>query len=449
MVMNDDFLHRIRAEPPPRFITALKARLLQLENETPRRRPMGRRGLFLGSLIAATALAAGLFLARGMYEVSSSAGAPGPGSDASSPNVDDRLRAVSPVRAGAAQSNVATPYPDEAAKTSRIPGQLVIGATVAIAPTIRVATGLLNRNMNISPPFSEPAFSMMSENAALPALCDSNNPVDMVVTSRRARPGELDACRRQNRHIAEVKLGYEAVVLVRSKLYDDLKLDSRSIFLALAREIPDPLHPENMIRNPNVTWDQVDPALPSERIDVSGPPLSSETGSAFRDLILKRGCLAVPTIAAMKETDPERFEEICGGVRTDGVYRAGDILAQRVDGSPFDLTGYLQANPEAIALLNPAAIGLPGSRQAQDSSFAMSSLDGVVPSRSTIDSGAYPAARVLYLYVNSAHPQIRNFVPALWSAVNGGPGDPTLIPVDAAERPDLLRQVWTLPDLSL
>ena len=447
--MNDDFLHRIRAEPPPRFITALKARLLQLESETPRRRPIGRRGLFLGSVIAATAMAAGLFLARGVYEVSSNAGSPGPSSEASSPNVDVRSRAVPRLPADPAQSSVVTPHPDEAAKTSRTPGQLVVGATVAIAPTIKVATRFMYRNMNVSPSFSEPTSSVMSENAALPALCDSNNPVDMVVMSRRVRPGELDACHRQNRHIAEVKLGYEAVVLVRSRLYDELKLDSRSIFLALAREIPDPLHPENMIRNPNVTWDQVDPALPSERIDVSGPPLSSETGRAFRDLILKRGCLAVPTIAAMRETDPDRVEEICGNVRTDGVYRAGDLWAQRVDGSPFDLTGYLQAHPEAIAVLNPEAIGLPGTREARDSSFAMSSLDGVVPSRSTIDSGAYPAARILYLYVNTAHPQTRNFVPALWSAVNGGPGDPTLIPVDAAERPDLLRQVWTLPDLSL
>jgi ABC-type phosphate transport system substrate-binding protein len=443
--MNDDFLHRIRVDPPPRFIASLKGRLAQLERGK-QPQPVWRRGLFLGSLIAATALASGLFLARRMYDVSSSAVPSSQSPNVGSPNVDDRPRAVSPLPVDQAQSSVVTPHPDEAAKSSRIPGQLLIGATVAIAPTIKVATGFMNRNMNVRPPFLEPAFSIMSESAALPALCDSHNPVDMVVMSRRVRPGELDACRRQSRHIAEVKLGYEAVVLVRSKIYDDLKLDSRSIFLALAREIPDPLHPESLVRNPNVTWDQVNPALPSERIDVSGPPLSSETGVAFRDLVLEPGCLAIPTIAAMKEADPDRFEEICGAVRTDGVYRVGEIPAQRAGGSPFDLIGYLETNPEAIALLNPGAIGLPGSRQAQDSSFTMSSLDGVVPSRSTIYSGAYPGARVLYLYANTADPQIRNFVPALWSAVNN---DPTWISVDAAEQADLLRQIRTLPDLNL
>jgi ABC-type phosphate transport system substrate-binding protein len=446
--MNDDFLQRIRVDPPPRFIASLKARLAQLERGM-QPRPMWRRGLFLGSLIAATALASGLFLARRMYDVSSSAVPSSPSPNVSSPNVDDRPRAVSPLPADQAQSSVVTPHPDVAAKTGRVPGQLVIGATVAIAPTIKMATGFMTRNMNVSPPFSEPEFSIMSENAALPALCDSNNPVDMAVISRRVRPGELDACRRQNRHIAEVKLGYEAVVLVRSKLYDDLKLNSRSIFLALAREIPDPLHPGQLVKNPNVTWDQVDSALPSERIDVSGPALSSETGIAFRDLVLKPGCLAIPTIAAMKEADPDRFEEICGAVRTDGVYRAGegDIPVQRAGGSPFDLIGYLQSNPEAIALLNAEAIGLPGYRDAQDSSFAMSSLDGVVPSRSTIYSGAYPGARVVYLYANTAQPLIRYFVRALWSALNDH-HDPTLISVDVDDR-NLLQQMMTLPDLNL
>jgi hypothetical protein len=79
----------------------------------------------------------------------------------------------------------------------------------------------------------------------------------------------------------------------------------------------------------------------------------------------------------------------------------------------------------------------------------MSSLDGVVLSRSTIYSGSYPGARVVYLYANTAQPQIRNFVLALWSAVNNVPGDPTLISVDAAEHPNPPRQVVTLPGLNL
>src|ERR1700733_14445331 len=96
--MNDDFLHRIRVDPPPRFIASLKARLAQLEHRV-QPRPAWRRSLFLGSLIAATALASGLFLARRMYDVSSSAVPSSPSPGAGSPNVDDKPRAVSPLPA--------------------------------------------------------------------------------------------------------------------------------------------------------------------------------------------------------------------------------------------------------------------------------------------------------------------------------------------------------------
>ena len=152
-------------------------------------------------------------------------------------------------------------------------GQLEVGATVALYPSIKEATRLMNKNMNVYPPFPEPAFTMMTSDVVFPSLCAVGNSIDTVVVDRRMLPEELDACRRSNKHIAEVKFGYEAIVLARSNLYDAPKLSTRSIFLALAREIPNPSHPEELIKNPNVTWDQVDSALPSERIDVTGPPL--------------------------------------------------------------------------------------------------------------------------------------------------------------------------------
>ena len=48
--MNDDFLHRIRAEPPPHFIASLKARLNQLDKESLTRVSIRRRIFFIGSM---------------------------------------------------------------------------------------------------------------------------------------------------------------------------------------------------------------------------------------------------------------------------------------------------------------------------------------------------------------------------------------------------------------
>jgi phosphate transport system substrate-binding protein len=432
MTMNDDFLYRIRAEPPPRFIVSLKERLNQLENVPTLRRRALRRNFFVGSLIAGAVLATGLFVSRTMYSPPADKVQPMP--TANPALVDEQLPGLVPRATDSTKPGIVITSQGKAAGANRTAGQLGVGATVALYPSIKEATRLMNKNMNVYPPFPEPTFTMMTSDVVFPSLCAVGNSVDTVVVDRRVLPEELDACRRINKHIAEVKFGYEAIVLARSNLYDAPKLSTRSIFLALAREIPNPSHPEELIKNPNVTWDQVDSALPSERIDVAGPPPSSATGIAFRDLILKTGCLTIPTIASLKEKDPVRFEEVCGSVRTDGVYRVRDL-------SSDDLVGHLQANPEAIALLNY-------KEMLETLNLAAGSIDGVTPSRAIIYSGSYVGARVLYLYANTAVPHMREFVWAICSSVGGASADTPLIAIDAAEqRSSIRQQVLTLPDL--
>ena len=438
--MNDDFLHRIRAEPPPRLIASLKARLTQIEKESMTRQPLWRRGFFLGSMIAATALATVAFVARNMNSPSSDNTRPI--LIANSPQINDPPPASAPQNTGSTTSDVVTTSQGNVPGANRSPGQLAVAASVAIYPNIKEATRFMNRNLNVYPPVPDPHLFLMSSNAVFASLCASKDSVDAAVVDRRMLPEELDACHRLSRHIAEVKIGYEAVVLARSNLYGAPTLSSRSIFLALAREIPDSIHPEELVKNPNVTWDQVDSNLPNERIGVSGPPLSAATGIAFRDLILKAGCLALPTIASLKEANPERFAEVCGAVRSNGVYRISDWSSQRAASNPFDFLGYLQANPQAIALL--------GFHEELLRSWNLSAgtINGVLPSPSTIHSGAYPGAHVLYLYANSSAPRMRDFVLAIWSSVVGGPWDSPFIAVDRAEQRDLRQQVLILPDLN-
>jgi phosphate transport system substrate-binding protein len=440
--MNDAFLHRIRTEPPPHFIASLKARLNRLEKESLARQPTRRSGFIVGSLIAGAALAAGFFFARTMH--SPPLDNTRPISMANPSRVDGhQYLGPTPQATDSATSDVGVMPEGHPADENRTPGQFAVGATVAIYPIIKEAARVFT-NMNTNPPYPEPTFSMMSSAAVFSSLCSSNNSVGAVVVDRRILPGELDVCHRFGKHITEVKLGYEAIVLARSKLYGSPKLSTRSIFLALAREVPDPLHPEELIKNPNVTWDQVDSALQHERIDVSGPPLSAAVGIALRDLLLKAGCLALPTIASLKETDPERFEEVCGSVRTDGLYRVSDA-SQGAGNNPFDFVGYLQANPEAIVLL--------GYREEilQSWNLAASSIDGVTPSRLIIDAGAYPGSRALYLYANTHVPGMREFISSILSSllpVSGRRNDTVVIFSDSAELRTLREHVWTLPDLN-
>jgi phosphate transport system substrate-binding protein len=440
MTMNDDFLHSIRAEPPQRFVRSLRARLNALDEESSRRRRIWRRGLFVGALIAGAALATKVYVAQMTHSPSLSSLRTAPAADPS--YVDDRQPGWAPKAPAASTADVAITSQGRADRVNRTSGPLGVGANVALYPNVKEATRFMNKNMNLYPPFPEPTFTMMPSNTVFPSLCASNTSIDAVVVDRRILPEELEMCHRIRKHIGEVRLGYEAIVLVRSKLYEAPKLSTRALFLALAREVPDPVHPEVLIRNPNLTWDQVDSTLPSERIDVSGPPLSTATGIAFRDLLMKAGCLAIPAIAALKETDPEHFEEVCGSVRTDGIYRVSDESFQRTGSNPFDLTGYLQANPQAIALLGYH------EEMIRDLNLTAASIDGVTPSPSMIHAGSYAGSRSLYLYANTGFPHMREFVSAIWSSVGGGSGDTPLMAVDAAERRSLRQQIAALPDLT-
>jgi phosphate transport system substrate-binding protein len=438
MTMNDDFLYRIRAEPPPHFIASLKARLNRLEKESVTRRPVWRRGFFVGSMIAGAVLATGFFVARTTYSPPSDNVRPAPMANPSLVE-DQHPPRVAPQAVDSTTSAVAVTSQGSPADEKRAPNQFGVGATVAIYPIIKEATRVFTK-LNENPPYPAPTFSLMPSDAVFPSLCANNDAVGAVVVDRRILPDELERCHRVRKSITETKLGYEAIVLARSQIYGAPKLSSRAIFLALAREIPDALHPEVLIKNYNVTWDQVDSTLPNERIDVSGPPLSAAVGVAFRDLIMKTGCLAIPTIASLKETDLERFEKVCASVRTDGAYRVSEA-SQGAGTNPFDFVGYLQANPEAIALL--------GYREEvlQSWNLTAGSIDGVTPSRSIIYAGSYPGSRAIYLYADINAPGMRDFIYSILFSLGRSRGDTAVIFADPAQQRDLRKYVATLPEL--
>src|ERR1700733_10912225 len=105
MTMNDDFLYRIRAEPPPHFIASLKARLNRLEKESVTRRPVLRRGFFVGSMIAGAVLATELFVARTTYRPPSDNVRPAPMANPSL--VEDQHPRVAPQAVESTTSAVA------------------------------------------------------------------------------------------------------------------------------------------------------------------------------------------------------------------------------------------------------------------------------------------------------------------------------------------------------
>ncbi|HEV2441546.1 MAG TPA: substrate-binding domain-containing protein [Steroidobacteraceae bacterium] len=185
--------------------------------------------------------------------------------------------------------------------------------------------------------------------------------------------------------IIAIPVGYEAVALARSPLYGALNLTRREVFLALAKWVPDPARPGTVHENGSTAWREIDAALGPEPIQLVGPPLSSATGRSMIELLMEGGCNTYSWIAALESTAPDEYARICRTVRTDGVYNEVS--------SNFQVG--LLAQPNAVGI-----IGFGDLMNATEGHLSVSRLDGVKPTPQDIKSGAYPASRAIYLYVD-------------------------------------------------
>jgi phosphate transport system substrate-binding protein len=200
---------------------------------------------------------------------------------------------------------------------------------------------------------------------------------------------ELEYCRSRGvKDVVEVKIGYGAVTLALAKDQGPLALTRRQLYLALAKEIPDPGCEgcDRFVRNPYKTWKAIDPALPDRPIEVLGPPEGSGTREVFSDLVMEGGCAEHPAIAALKDRDAARYDQLCRTVRADGVYARED---------PDKLVDKLSGRPHALALV--AYNQFLGHIK----DLAAVSIEGVAPSTESVTSGKYPIGRTLFFYVKA------------------------------------------------
>ncbi len=253
---------------------------------------------------------------------------------------------------------------------------------------------------------------------------------DIENASRRIKQSEFDACQTNGvKEIIEIQIGYDGIVLAHSRQSPPWKLTLRQVWLALAKQVPDPKGGEKLIPNPYRTWREIDPALPDLAIKVYGPPPTSGTRDAFVELALEGGCSSFPWIKAIKAQDETRFKQICHTVREDGAYiEAGEndtLIVRKLEADPSALGvfgySYLDQN---LDLIQGATI------------------EGVEPSFENIAAGVYPISRPLYVYAKKAHvgmiPGLAQFLEEYTSekafGEEGYLADKGLIPMPKEER---------------
>jgi phosphate transport system substrate-binding protein len=253
---------------------------------------------------------------------------------------------------------------------------------------------------------------------------------DIATSSRRIKQSELDSCAKAGvREIIEVKIGFDGIVLVNAKSAPVFKTTRRAMWLALAKQVPDPKGSQTLVANPYRSWKQVDASLPNDRIEVLGPPPTSGTRDAFAELVLEAGCAQIPWIAALKKSDEKRFKTTCHTIREDGAYvEAGEndnLIVQKL-------------------AVSPRALGIFGYSFLEQNLDKMhgSVLDGITPTYATIADGKYPGARPLYIYVKKAHTKVIRGLPEYMAEFvsnravgdEGYLADKGLVALPAAER---------------
>ncbi len=295
--------------------------------------------------------------------------------------------------------------------------------------------------------YKTPKVESTGSGGGLKLFCQGvgvNHP-DVANASRRIKSSEVELCAGNGvKDIVEVLIGYDGIVLANSTSTKQLKLTRRDIFLALAKEIPDPAGAQVLIANPHKTWKQVNHSLPDNKIEVLGPPPTSGTRDAFAELALEGGCKQFPWIAALKKSDKKTYKKICHTVREDGHYiEAGEndnLIVQK-----------LNANPDAVGIF-----GFSFLDQNADKVHG-SVIDGQQPTFESIADGSYPVSRPLYFYVKKAHigviPGIEEYLAEFTSEKSWGEegylAEKGMIPLGDSKRKQVASAVKSLQNLSL
>jgi phosphate transport system substrate-binding protein len=268
---------------------------------------------------------------------------------------------------------------------------------------------------------------------------------DITNSSRRIKKSEVEMCNRNGvNDIVEVKVGYDGIAIANAKSAPRLSLSRTDLFLALAKDVPDPSGAEKLVPNPYKTWKDVNASLPATKIEVLGPPPTSGTRDAFAELALEGGCKSFEWIKAMKKVDKNKYKAVCHSVREDGAYiEAGEndnLIVQK-----------LEANPNALGIF-----GFSFLDQNLDK-VQGSLIDGVEAEFDSIADGQYPVSRPLYFYVKKAHvdtiPGIREYLAEFTSekawGEDGYLADKGLIPMPQDERAKFSADAENMTPLSL
>jgi len=285
-----------------------------------------------------------------------------------------------------------------------------------------------------NPDFTSPIIESTGSGAGIQLFCagvGADTP-DIANASRRMKESEFQACQRNGvTEITEIQVGLDGIAFASAKGGITMNLTPEIVYRALAAK---PFGKEQTAK----TWRDVDPSLPNQPILVYGPPSTSGTRDALKELILIPGCDSNAEMKALKGNNAQQHEQLCTELRRDGAYvdqgEQDNLIVQKIEG-------------------NPNAVGIFGYSYLEENLDKVQGLtmNGVEPTYENIADFDYPGARPLFIYVKNAHLDairgLREFV-AEWAKSWGRDGPLARIglvasPEDVAARSAAAAEAFT------
>lgn len=212
---------------------------------------------------------------------------------------------------------------------------------------------------------------------------------DAANASRAIKKSEFEDCAKNGvTEIIELKIGFDGIVISNSKKGPDFKLTREQLFRALAKEVPG--KDGKLAANTAKNWNDIDPSLPNEKIEVLGPPPTSGTRDAFLELVMDKGAEKIESLAALKKSDSKAFDKVWKTVREDGAY---------IDAGENDnlIVQKLEANPKAVGIFGYSFL------EENASQIKGATIEGKAPTFEAIADGSYKVSRPLYVYFKKQH----------------------------------------------
>lgn len=258
----------------------------------------------------------------------------------------------------------------------------VVGSST-VYPFSTVVSETFTRNF---PDFAAPLIESNGTGSGIGLFCEGAGPdtPSIANASRRMKAEEFETCVANGvTNVTEIQVGLDGIAFAAANGGIQMNLTPEIVYRALAAS---PFGEEQTAKN----WNDIDPSLPNLPILVYGPPSTSGTRDALKELVLEVGCKTNPEMAALKESDEDRYLQVCTEVRSDGAFvdqgEQDNLIVQKIEGNANAVGvfgySYMEENLDRVH-------GLP--------------MNGVEPIYENIANFTYPGARPLFIYVKKDH----------------------------------------------